>query len=164
MLGFGTKEKTSIHKLTGGITRFGNMRFKQKPGEEQAQVDTTEGRCVAGASLSPGSKQAMSSCRRARTRSRATTPSGPWVKAVYGKRFQWLVVRINKTWDPKMQRQFFIGVLDIASFQIFGVCLPSHSVSPLGWPASFDELLFTMVLCLLTLDVGRASLSLLLGL
>ncbi|VCW67881.1 unnamed protein product [Gulo gulo] len=33
--------------------------------------------------------------------------------------FKWLVVRINKTLDTKMQRQFFIGVLDIAGFEIF---------------------------------------------
>lgn len=42
-------------------------------------------------------------------------------KAVYDKMFKWLVVRINKTLDTKMQRQFFIGVLDIAGFEIFEV-------------------------------------------
>ncbi|ETE60061.1 Myosin-7 [Ophiophagus hannah] len=40
-------------------------------------------------------------------------------KAIYDKMFKWLVVRINKTLDTKMQRQFFIGVLDIAGFEIF---------------------------------------------
>lgn len=53
-------------------------------------------------------------------------------KAIYDKMFKWLVVRINKTLDTKMQRQFFIGVLDIAGFEIFEVCLPWHSVSALG--------------------------------
>lgn len=48
-------------------------------------------------------------------------------KAVYDKMFKWLVARINKTLDTKMQRQFFIGVLDIAGFEIFEVCLASPS-------------------------------------
>lgn len=44
MLGFSAEEKLSVYKLTGGIMHFGNMKFKQKPREEQAEVDTTEGR------------------------------------------------------------------------------------------------------------------------
>lgn len=43
VLGFTAEEKMSIYKLTGGIMHFGNMKFKQKPREEQADVDTTEG-------------------------------------------------------------------------------------------------------------------------
>ena len=75
-------------------------------------------------------------------------------KAVYDKMFKWLVVRINKTLDTKMQRQFFIGVLDIAGFEIFEVCLALPFISALGWLLSFYKLLFTVVLLLLTLDLG----------
>lgn len=49
VLGFSSEEKIGVYKLTGGIMHFGNMKFKQKPREEQAEVDTTEGRCGAGA-------------------------------------------------------------------------------------------------------------------
>lgn len=49
VLGFSAEEKMGVYKLTGGIMHFGNMKFKQKPREEQAEVDTTEGRCWAGA-------------------------------------------------------------------------------------------------------------------
>lgn len=70
-------------------------------------------------------------------------------KAVYNKMFKWLVVRINKTLDTKMQRQFFIGVLDIAGFEIFEVldltfCLSSY------------KLLFTTVL-VSHLEVGMSQ-------
>lgn len=41
----------SVYKLTGGIMHFGNMKFKQKPREEQAEVDTTEGELEALAAL-----------------------------------------------------------------------------------------------------------------
>jgi len=42
-------------------------------------------------------------------------------KALYGRMFTWLVARVNKTLDTKMKRQYFIGVLDIAGFEIFEV-------------------------------------------
>ena len=35
--------------------------------------------------------------------------------------FCWLVERVNVTLDIKAKRQFFIGVLDIAGFEIFEV-------------------------------------------
>lgn len=43
VLGFTSEEKMSVYKLTGGIMHFGNMKFKQKAREEQADVDSTEG-------------------------------------------------------------------------------------------------------------------------
>lgn len=43
VLGFTPEEKMSVYKLTGGIMHFGNMKFKQKAREEQADVDSTEG-------------------------------------------------------------------------------------------------------------------------
>lgn len=45
--------------------------------------------------------------------------------------FKWLVVRINKTLDTKLPRQFFIGVLDIAGFEIFDVSINVRT----GWKA-----------------------------
>ena len=42
-------------------------------------------------------------------------------KCTYAKMFNWLVSRVNKTLDTKNKRQFFIGVLDIAGFEIFEV-------------------------------------------
>lgn len=43
-------------------------------------------------------------------------------KSVYEKIFLWMVVRINQQLDTKLPRQHFIGVLDIAGFEIFEVC------------------------------------------
>ncbi|KAI1889000.1 hypothetical protein AGOR_G00174550 [Albula goreensis] len=42
VLGFTQEEKNSIYKLTGAIMHYGNMRFKQKQREEQAEADGTE--------------------------------------------------------------------------------------------------------------------------
>lgn len=43
MLGFTQEEKNSVYKLIGAIMHYGNMRFKQRPREEQAEADGTEG-------------------------------------------------------------------------------------------------------------------------
>lgn len=54
---------------------------------------------------------------------------GALAKATYDRMFKWLVTRINKTLDTKLARQFFIGVLDIAGFEIFDV----SSAGTLQW-------------------------------
>lgn len=74
---------------------------------------------------------------------------GALAKSVYEKMFNWMVTRINATLETKQPRQYFIGVLDIAGFEIFDVspgtlaCLGrrlslTHSLTPLvtcGGPA-----------------------------
>lgn len=43
ILGFSSEEKVGIYKLTGAVMHYGNMKFKQKQREEQAEPDGTEG-------------------------------------------------------------------------------------------------------------------------
>ncbi|KAI5085627.1 myosin heavy chain, fast skeletal muscle, partial [Silurus meridionalis] len=42
ILGFSAEEKLSIYKFTGAVLHHGNMKFKQKQREEQAEPDGTE--------------------------------------------------------------------------------------------------------------------------
>ncbi|MGH0150217.1 UNVERIFIED_CONTAM: hypothetical protein FKN15_073564 [Acipenser sinensis] len=44
---------------------------------------------------------------------------GALSKSVYEKLFLWMVIRINEMLATKQPRQFYIGVLDIAGFEIF---------------------------------------------
>ena len=46
---------------------------------------------------------------------------GALSKSIYSRSFQWLVDRVNETLDVKTKRAHFIGVLDIAGFEIFDV-------------------------------------------
>ena len=46
---------------------------------------------------------------------------GALAKATYDRMFKWLVGRINRTLYTSLPRQYFIGVLDIAGFEIFDV-------------------------------------------
>ncbi|XP_001511881.2 myosin-16 [Ornithorhynchus anatinus] len=131
VLGFTAEEKIGVYKLTGGIMHFGNMKFKQKPREEQAEVDTTEVADKVAHLMGLNSGELQKGITRPRVKvgnefvqkgqnmDQCNNSIGALGKAIYDKMFKWLVVRINKTLDTKMQRQFFIGVLDIAGFEIF---------------------------------------------
>lgn len=44
ILGFLSDEKYGCYKIVGAIMHFGNMKFKQKQREEQAEADGTESR------------------------------------------------------------------------------------------------------------------------
>ena len=44
-------------------------------------------------------------------------------KSIYERMFLWMVIRINEMLDTKNPRQFYIGVLDIAGFEIFDVSM-----------------------------------------
>lgn len=48
---------------------------------------------------------------------------GALSKSLYERMFGWLVKRVNKTLDTKARKNLFIGVLDIAGFEIFTVSL-----------------------------------------
>lgn len=49
---------------------------------------------------------------------------GAMSKAMFDRVFKWLVKKCNETLDTKQKRQHFIGVLDIAGFEIFDVSIP----------------------------------------
>ena len=57
---------------------------------------------------------------------------GALAKSVYEKMFLWMVVRINQQLDTRQPRQHFIGVLDIAGFEIFDV-----GFMDLGWTGDY---------------------------
>ena len=51
-------------------------------------------------------------------------------KTIYEKMFRWLVARINRSLDrTKRQGASFIGILDIAGFEIFQVGVPGKCCS-----------------------------------
>ena len=46
MLGFTFEEKFSMYKGTAAVLHFGEMKFKQRPREEQAEADGAAGESV----------------------------------------------------------------------------------------------------------------------
>ncbi|NXF78764.1 MYH6 protein, partial [Sclerurus mexicanus] len=137
VLGFTAEEKSGVYKLTGAIMHFGNMKFKQKQREEQAEPDGTEGGSGRGDADKSAYLMGLNSadllkglCHpRVKVGNEYVTKGqsvqqvyysiGALAKAVYEKMFNWMVTRINNSLDTKQPRQYFIGVLDIAGFEIF---------------------------------------------
>ncbi|XP_072918398.1 myosin-7-like [Hemitrygon akajei] len=131
ILGFNTDEKYGCYKIVGAIMHFGNLKFKQKQREEQAEPDGTENADKAAylmgissadllkALVHPRVKVGNEYVTKGQTVAQVIYAVGALAKATYDRMFKWLVLRINKTLDTKLARQFFIGVLDIAGFEIF---------------------------------------------
>ncbi|KAF3813573.1 hypothetical protein GH733_018726 [Mirounga leonina] len=131
ILGFSSEEKVGIYKLTGAVMHYGNMKFKQKQREEQAEPDGTEVADKAGYLMGLNSAEMLKGlcCPRVKVGNeyvtkgqnvqQVTNSVGALAKAIYEKMFLWMVTRINQQLDTKQPRQYFIGVLDIAGFEIF---------------------------------------------
>ncbi|XP_074519794.1 myosin-4-like [Halichoeres trimaculatus] len=130
-LGFTAEERIGIYKLTGAVMHYGNMKFKQKQREEQAEPDGTEVADKAAylmglnsadllkALCYPRVKVGNEYVTKGQTVQQVYNSIGALAKSVYEKMFLWMVLRINQMLDTKQPRQFFIGVLDIAGFEIF---------------------------------------------
>uniref|UniRef100_A0A673KVC5 Myosin heavy chain, fast skeletal muscle-like n=1 Tax=Sinocyclocheilus rhinocerous TaxID=307959 RepID=A0A673KVC5_9TELE len=131
ILGFTADEKIGIYKLTGAVMHHGNMKFKQKQREEQAEPDGTEvadkiaylmglnSADMLKAVCYPRVKVGNEFVTKGQTVPQVNNSTLALCKSVYEKMFLWMVVRINEMLDTKQSRQFFIGVLDIAGFEIF---------------------------------------------
>ncbi|XP_039087552.1 myosin-2 isoform X3 [Hyaena hyaena] len=131
ILGFTNEEKVSIYKLTGAVMHYGNLKFKQKQREEQAEPDGTEVADKAAylqslnsadllkALCYPRVKVGNEYVTKGQTVEQVTNAVGALAKAIYDKMFLWMVTRINQQLDTNQPRQYFIGVLDIAGFEIF---------------------------------------------
>uniref|UniRef100_A0A4W6DH69 Myosin, heavy chain b n=1 Tax=Lates calcarifer TaxID=8187 RepID=A0A4W6DH69_LATCA len=131
ILGFNSEEKASMYKLTGAVMHHGNMKFKQKQREEQAEPDGTEvadkiaylmglnSADLLKALCYPRVKVGNEFVTKGQTVPQVNNAVMALSKSVYEKMFLWMVVRINEMLDTKQPRSFFIGVLDIAGFEIF---------------------------------------------
>ncbi|XP_052393289.1 myosin heavy chain, fast skeletal muscle-like [Carassius gibelio] len=131
ILGFTADEKTSIYKLTGAVMHHGAMKFKQKQREEQAEPDGNEAAdkiaYLMGINSSdmlkalcyPRVKVGNEMVTKGQTVPQVNNSVSALCKSVYEKMFLWMVVRINEMLNTTNPREFYIGVLDIAGFEIF---------------------------------------------
>uniref|UniRef100_A0A286Y5R3 Myosin-6 n=1 Tax=Cavia porcellus TaxID=10141 RepID=A0A286Y5R3_CAVPO len=131
VLGFTPEEKAGVYKLTGAIMHYGNMKFKQKQREEQAEPDGTEDADKSAYLMGLNSADLLKGLCHPRVKvgneyvtkgqsvQQVYYSIGALAKSVYEKMFNWMVTRINATLETKQPRQYFIGVLDIAGFEIF---------------------------------------------
>ncbi|KAI6233418.1 Myosin-3 [Aphelenchoides fujianensis] len=132
IMGFEDEETANLYSNCAGIMHMGEMKFKQRPREEQAEVDTEDDAKNAAHCFGIDHEAFLKALTKPRVR-----VGNEWVnkgqnleqvswavsglgKAIYARQFRWLINRCNKTLDAKaIERARWIGVLDIAGFEIF---------------------------------------------
>ncbi|KAL7405266.1 hypothetical protein ABVT39_026211 [Epinephelus coioides] len=126
------EERLGLLKVVSAVLQLGNMSFKKERHSDQASMpDDTAAQKVCHllginvtdftrAILSPRIKVGRDYVQKAQTQEQAEFAVEALAKASYERMFRWLVMRINKALDKtKRQGASFIGILDIAGFEIF---------------------------------------------
>jgi myosin heavy chain 6/7 len=132
ILNFSNDEKMDCYKLMAGIMHMNNMKFKQRPREEQAEPDGTEEAEYTSEMFGVDVEAFLKALTKPRVRvgtewvnkgqnlEQVHWAVGAMSKGLYARVFHWLVKKCNLTLDQKgLSRDYFIGVLDIAGFEIF---------------------------------------------
>ncbi|XP_064423689.1 myosin-10 isoform X3 [Latimeria chalumnae] len=132
IMGFSHEEILSMLKVVSSVLQFGNIVFKKERNTDQASMPentTAQKLChllglnvmeFTRAILTPRIKVGRDYVQKAQTKEQADFAVEALAKATYERLFRWLVHRINKALDrTKRQGASFIGILDIAGFEIF---------------------------------------------
>ncbi|XP_039885821.1 myosin-10 isoform X6 [Simochromis diagramma] len=132
IMGFNPEESMSMLKVISAVLQFGNISFMKEKNHDQASMpDNTAAQKLCHllginvleftrAILTPRIKVGREYVQKAQTKEQADFAVEALAKATYERLFRWLVHRINRALDRR-QRQgaSFIGILDIAGFEIF---------------------------------------------
>ncbi|CAL8290473.1 unnamed protein product [Merluccius merluccius] len=132
IMGFSPDESLAMLKVISAGLQFGNISFTKEKNHDQASMpDDTAAQKMCHllgisvveftrAILTPRIKVGREYVQKAQTKEQADFAVEALAKATYERLFRWLVHRINRALDRR-QRQgaSFIGILDIAGFEIF---------------------------------------------
>jgi len=132
IIGFSNQEKWDCYKLTAAVMSSGEVHFKQKGRDDQAETDDmTYPRKVAelmGCNpdelmkcfCKPKIKVGTEWVTKGQTCAQATNGVGGIARATFDRLFKWLIIKCNDTLiDKTMKKANFVAVLDIAGFEIF---------------------------------------------
>ncbi|XP_045127368.1 myosin heavy chain, muscle-like [Portunus trituberculatus] len=131
ILGFSKREVEEVYKITAIVMHLGECKFKQRGREEQAEPDGTEAgekvatlagtdaadlyRCITKPKIKVGAEFVA----KGMNVNQCNYSVGAMAKALFDRLFKWLVKKCNETLATGQKRAYFIGVLDIAGFEIF---------------------------------------------
>ncbi|KAM7297189.1 hypothetical protein ISCGN_022342, partial [Ixodes scapularis] len=132
IMGLNQEDLNCIFRVVSATLLFGNMEFRQERNSDQATLpDNTVAQKVSHllglnvtemtkAFLRPRLKVGRDHVTKAQTKEQVEFAVEAISKACYERMFRWLVNRINRSLDrTKRQGASFIGILDIAGFEIF---------------------------------------------
>lgn len=132
IMGISPEDQAAILRVISAVLMFGNMTFKRERNNDQATMpdDTVAQKAchllglsvttMTQAFLKPRIKVGRDYVTKAQTKEQVEFSVEAIAKACYERMFKWLVTRINRSLDrTKRQGASFIGILDIAGFEIF---------------------------------------------
>uniref|UniRef100_A0A8D2LVR4 Myosin heavy chain 14 n=1 Tax=Varanus komodoensis TaxID=61221 RepID=A0A8D2LVR4_VARKO len=132
IMGFSHEEIHCMLRMVSAVLQFGNIVFRKERNTDQASMpDNTAAQKLCHllslnvteftrAILTPRIKVGRDYVQKAQTKEQADFAIEALAKATYERLFRWLVHRINRALDrTKRQGASFIGILDIAGFEIF---------------------------------------------
>merc|ERR1712001_54227 len=132
ILGFSQEEKWDAYKLTAAVMSLGEVHFKQKGRDVQAEPDELDyPKKVAElfgincddfmkAFCKPKIKVGTEWVTKGQNVEQATNGVGAIARSTSNRLFLWLIEMCNHTLlDPTMKKANFCAVLDIAGFEIF---------------------------------------------
>jgi len=130
-LGFSQDDKDGLFKATIAICYLGNAKWKQKGREEQAEPDgmeeVTKAAKLIGTDvdffvdtfMKPKLKVGKDFVKKGQNKDQVAFAISATSKSLYARLFDWIVGLVNDSLDTPNPRKNFIGVLDIAGFEIF---------------------------------------------
>ncbi|CAN9505033.1 unnamed protein product [Ophioblennius macclurei] len=132
IMGFTDEERLGMLKVVSTVLQLGNIKFEKERNSEQATMpDNTAAQKVCHlqginvtdftrAILTPRIKVGREVVQKAQTKQQVDFAVEALAKAMYERLFRWILARVNKTLDKsKRQSASFLGILDIAGFEIF---------------------------------------------
>merc|ERR1719443_1139965 len=132
IIGFSEQEKWDCYKLTAAVMSMGEMKFKQKGRDDQAEPDEmvfpnkvaelmgVHPDEMMKAYCKPKIKVGTEWVTKGQTCDQATNGVGGIARATFDRIFKWLIIKCNDTLiDKTMKKANFVAVLDIAGFEIF---------------------------------------------
>jgi myosin heavy chain 6/7 len=130
VLGFTPEERLQVYKISAGLLNISNIKLKNNRNEQAEIVDPAAGERFShnfGLNVSdfhkslvkPRVKVGTEFVNKAQSMAQVNFAVSALSKSIFERMFLWQVMRINQALDTKERRAYFIGVLDIAGFEIF---------------------------------------------
>merc|ERR1719461_2604669 len=132
VIGFSQTEKWDCYYLTAAVMSCGEVAFKQKGRDDQAELDEMDfpnkiaqlmgvnALELFKAFCKPKIKVGTEWVTKGQSCAQATNGVGGIARATFDRLFKWLIIKCNDTLiDKTMKKANFVAVLDIAGFEIF---------------------------------------------
>eukprot|EP00122_Pirum_gemmata_P019590 Pgem_evm1s18334 len=130
VIGITKEEQSDVWRILAGIMKMSQMKFTQNRQDQAQMADDTAANMLCKlfslpaveltkAMLKPRLKVGADFVIRAQRQDQVESAIEAISKATYERLFNWIVKKVNDALDTRQAHSTFIGILDIAGFEIF---------------------------------------------